>query len=75
VNANAWFDKGIAIRGLRSGLTEVMPEPYSARSAARLARSYAIIWREAIEWWPVGVAPEAWHQPFGDTLSRSRATP
>jgi hypothetical protein len=76
VNANAWFDKGIAIRGLRSGLTEVMPEPYSARSAARLARSYAVIWREAIEWWPVGVAPDAWRQPFvGERPGRSRAAP
>lgn len=64
MQANDWFERGIAIRGVRSGVTEVMPEPYSARSAARLAKSYAAIWREAIEWWPVGVATQSWHEPF-----------
>lgn len=62
VTPATWFQDGITIRGLKTGVTEVMPEPYSARSAARLARSYAAIWGEATEWWPVGVATESWQK-------------
>jgi hypothetical protein len=50
-----WFSKGIVIKGARSGAVETLPEPYSEESAGRLARNYASLWAEPIEWWGIGL--------------------
>ena len=49
-----WFPEGIVVRGTRTGTIEEIREPYSPESASRLARTYAALWAEPIEWWPVG---------------------
>ena len=49
-----WFPDGIIVRGTRTGTIEEIPEPYSTDSASRLARTYAALWAEPIEWWGVG---------------------
>ena len=49
-----WFPDGIVVRGARSGVVEKLPEPYSLESATRLARTYAALWLEPIEWWAIG---------------------
>jgi hypothetical protein len=51
---NEWFPDGIVLRGTRTGTTEEMLEPYSPESAERLAKTYAALWGEPIEWWGVG---------------------
>lgn len=49
-----WFPDGIIVRGTRTGTIEEIREPYSLESANRLARTYAALWAEPIEWWGVG---------------------
>ena len=49
-----WFPEGIIVRGTRTGTIEEIREPYSTESASRLARTYAALWAEPIEWWSVG---------------------
>jgi hypothetical protein len=49
-----WFPEGIVVKGTRSGTVEEIQEPYSLESAARLARTYAALWSEPIEWWGRG---------------------
>jgi hypothetical protein len=51
---NDWFPEGIVVRGTRTGTIEEIREPYSSESAGRLARTYAALWAEPIEWWGVG---------------------
>jgi len=51
---NEWFPDGIVVRGTRTGTVEEILEPYSTESATRLARTYAALWAEPIEWWGVG---------------------
>ncbi len=46
-----WFPEGIVVRGTRTGTIEEIREPYSTESAIRLARTYAALWAEPIEWW------------------------
>ncbi len=53
-----WFPNGIVLKGTRTGSTETLAEPYSFASAVRLARTYASLWLEAIEWWGIGDADE-----------------
>jgi hypothetical protein len=48
---NEWFPDGIVVRGTRTGTIEEIREPYSTESASRLARTYAALWGEPIEWW------------------------
>jgi len=48
---NDWFPDGIVLRGTRTGTTEEILEPYSPESADRLAKTYAALWGEPIEWW------------------------
>jgi hypothetical protein len=49
-----WFPDGIVLRGTRTGTVEEIAEPYSPESAERLAKTYAALWAEPIEWWGVG---------------------
>lgn len=49
-----WFPEGIVVKGTKSGTIEEITEPYSLESAARLARTYAALWAEPIEWWGRG---------------------
>ena len=49
-----WFPDGIVVRGTRTGTIEEIREPYSLESAKRLARTYAALWAEPIEWWEIG---------------------
>ncbi len=49
-----WFPDGIVLRGTRTGEVEEISEPYSPESAERLARTYAALWGEPIEWWGAG---------------------
>jgi hypothetical protein len=51
---NDWFPDGIVLRGTRTGTMEEILEPYSPESAERLAKTYAALWGEPIEWWGVG---------------------
>jgi hypothetical protein len=51
---NEWFPDGIVMRGTRTGTVEEVLEPYSPESAERLAKTYAALWGEPIEWWGVG---------------------
>ena len=51
---NEWYPDGIVLRGTRTGTVEEVLEPYSPESAERLARTYAALWGEPIEWWGVG---------------------
>ena len=51
---NEWFPDGIVLRGTRTGTVEEILEPYSPESAERLAKTYAALWGEPIEWWGVG---------------------
>ena len=51
---NEWFPDGIVLRGTRTGTTEEILEPYSPESAERLAKTYAALWGEPIEWWGAG---------------------
>lgn len=50
-----WFPEGIVVKGTKTGTVEEIREPYSLESAARLARTYAALWAEPIEWWGLGV--------------------
>lgn len=52
--SDEWFPDGIVVKGSRTGVTEVLPEPYSLESAERLVRTYASLWLEHIEWWGIG---------------------
>ena len=54
-----WFSEGIVIKGASTGAVETIPEPYSAESAGRLARTYASLWAEPIEWWGIGLENQA----------------
>ena len=60
-----WFPEGIVVKGTRSGTVEEIQEPYSLESAARLARTYAALWGEPIEWWGRGAddRPHNFAQP------------
>ncbi len=49
-----WFPEGIIVRGTKSGTLEEICDPFSLQSAARLARTYASLWAEPIEWWGRG---------------------
>jgi hypothetical protein len=51
---NEWFPDGIVLRGTRTGTVEEIAEPYSPESAERLAKTYAALWGEPIEWWGIG---------------------
>ncbi len=74
-----WFPDGIVVRGARSGVVEEIPEPYSLESATRLAKTYAALWLEAIEWWAIGsedrpryvALPKQLHPPTRRTSQRS----
>ena len=50
-----WFPEGIVVKGTKTGTVEEIREPYSLESAARLARTYAALLAEPIEWWGLGV--------------------